>query len=327
MILSGTPIVQGIEDLYAQFRFLNWEIIGIPSYYAFRNKYCIMGGFKHREIVGYDNVDELLKLIEPYTVQVNAADVIDCPKEIIESRIVNPTKQQHKMLKDLGDPYEMSTKQGDIELMCETVLERMIRYQQITSGIFPYKIEEFKDPTTGKIKKKYSYEYVEGKNPKIDATMDVIDEIRPESKAIIWARFKPERDEIRKRLKERFGANSYVTYAGETPKDQRKATIKRFQNDPDTRFIVCSQQSAARGQEFSVADTHIYVSRTFSYDDWKQSKARTNSSKQKSKSVLLVIILMKHEVEQSLSDALANKQSLAQFVNETISKLIKKGQR
>ena len=42
LILTGTPITQGIQDLYAQFRFLDWKILGHKSFFSFRNRYCIM---------------------------------------------------------------------------------------------------------------------------------------------------------------------------------------------------------------------------------------------------------------------------------------------
>ena len=43
LILTGTEVTQGIEDLYSQFKFLNWKIVGHKSFFTFRNRYCIIG--------------------------------------------------------------------------------------------------------------------------------------------------------------------------------------------------------------------------------------------------------------------------------------------
>ena len=58
-ILTGTPITKGPEDLFAQFKFLNPDILGFTAFYKFRARYCIMGGFENRQIIAYQNIEEL----------------------------------------------------------------------------------------------------------------------------------------------------------------------------------------------------------------------------------------------------------------------------
>ena len=64
-ILTGTPVTKGAEDVYAQFKFLNPQILGYDSFYSFRARYCIMGGFENRQVVSYNNLEEL-ESIYPY---------------------------------------------------------------------------------------------------------------------------------------------------------------------------------------------------------------------------------------------------------------------
>lgn len=42
-ILTGTPITKNVTDVYAQFKFLDPQILGYDSFYSFRNQYCVMG--------------------------------------------------------------------------------------------------------------------------------------------------------------------------------------------------------------------------------------------------------------------------------------------
>ena len=46
MMLTGTPIAKDLTEEWAQFKWLDENIIGIRYLTAFRNEYCIMGGFE-----------------------------------------------------------------------------------------------------------------------------------------------------------------------------------------------------------------------------------------------------------------------------------------
>jgi hypothetical protein len=62
--LTGTPVTKGPEDVFSQFKFLDPYILGYESFYSFRARYCIMGGFEQKQIVGYEHVDELIKMLK-----------------------------------------------------------------------------------------------------------------------------------------------------------------------------------------------------------------------------------------------------------------------
>ena len=60
LILSGTPVQNNAIDIYSQYRFLDSSVFG-TNYYAFRGRYAIMGGFNQKQIVGYRDLDTLIK--------------------------------------------------------------------------------------------------------------------------------------------------------------------------------------------------------------------------------------------------------------------------
>ncbi len=64
VIMTGSPITNSPEDLYAQCNFLNHELLGFSSIYTFRARYCQMqrlsfGGRSFNKVVGYKNLEEL----------------------------------------------------------------------------------------------------------------------------------------------------------------------------------------------------------------------------------------------------------------------------
>lgn len=65
-ILTGRPMTQGPHDLWGQLR-----LIGAydRSYYAFRNRFCQMGGWQNRQVIGAQNTEELARIMEPWTFQ------------------------------------------------------------------------------------------------------------------------------------------------------------------------------------------------------------------------------------------------------------------
>lgn len=305
LILTGTPITQGIEDLFGQFKFLDWKIIGMKSQFAFNNRYCVMGGFEGRNIVGYRNVVELMENIKPFVYQITADEVYDPLEKIREKAHVEPTKEQKRMFDELGDPFQMSTIQGDNLLEVETVLERMTRYQQIASGLFPYWDE---------LDQCYKVEPIRGKNPKIEAMLDVISKMRPETKVIVWATFQPEIRFISEALASQYGADSVCEYHGQNV-EVRGEEYQRFKTSPEARFFV-TNKSGSKSLELSAASAHVFVSRSFSYETNKQAEARTNSGKQVSKGILYFDIVMNHKIDKMIHAAYARKQSMADYVRE-----------
>lgn len=303
MIMTGTPITQGIEDLYSQFRFLNWQILGQKSYYAFKGRYCISGGFQMKRIVGYRDVDKVIQKVSPFIYQISTEDAIGIPDEVFEPIYVEQSPTQKRLLKELGDPYDMSTSMGDIELEVETILERMIRYQQIVGGHFPFK--------EGKT---YNVKSIDGNNPKMDALVGFVETIPEDQKVIIWARFVPELAAIAEAFPDS------IVFKGGMTDVEREHAQREFIREGGPRFWIASQQASARGVELAAASVHIFYSNSFSYDDRKQASMRTSSSAQKSKSILYVDIIMDHKIDKQIVDALQRKKDIADYVTEEIKR-------
>jgi len=308
LILTGTSVTQGIQDLYAQFRFLNWKIIGQKSYFTFARRYCIMGGFDDRKIIGYIGIPELLARIAPYTISCTKKQMMDLPPKVFEKQILEPSTEQKKALKELGDPFQMSTVVDNKLLEVETILERMTRFQQIVGGHFPYK--EGKDAMIMRMP---------GKNPKMDALISVIGDLPEDTKVIIWSRFRPEAEWIVEELNKKW-PNQTVTYNGGTPQDERKKILEDFQTDRNVRFFVSNPAMGGIGITLTAATYTIYYSNTFSLEDRMQSEDRNHRKGQDCK-VTYIDLVMNHNIDKSMINALRNKKEIADFVSEHLQNI------
>jgi SNF2 family DNA or RNA helicase len=306
-ILTGTPITQGMQDLYAQFAFLDKNIIGQKSYFGFQNRYCTMGGFEGRKITGYKHINEIMDLVAPHTYIVKKDDVLDLPPKVYESITVKPSKEQARILKDVGDAHIMGAQMGDLDLEVETVLERMIRYQQIVGGMFPYDEEDGTHGITP----------ISGPNPKLDAMCDMIKDLDVNAKVIIWARFVPEQRMIAEYLNNFFGP-SVAWYSAGATTSERKQMIEDFQDPHSTcRFFLSNPTMGGIGLTLTAASYVIYYSNSFSLEDRLQSEDRAHRKGQ-TKSVTYIDIMMDHKIDRDIVAAIKSKKSVADYVESSI---------
>ncbi len=307
-ILNGTPITQGMEDLYAQFKFLDWEILGYATYAEFKAAHVISIELeKHEKVVGYRNVPALMQKISPWCFLLKTEDVFDLPPKIYEQRFVKPSLSQLKVMKQLSDDMEAEDA-GDV-LEVKSTLERMTRYQQITGGFFPHE-----DNAALK-----TIRPISGENPKLEDMMEVIEELPANKKAIIWARFRPEIALIVDRLHKKHGHAAVAQFHGGMTGSERTVENDRFQNDATCRFMVSNQQIGARGQTWTAASYELFFSNTFSYDDREQAESRAwGRVSDINNSVVYIDFILDHKNDRMITDAIARKMDVAALVAEQL---------
>ena len=307
--LTGTPVSQGIEDLFSQIQFLDWKILGAQTFMSFRSRYCVMGGFEGRKIVGYQNVPELMETLSPYAHYLRKKDVFkDIPDKIFQEVVVQPTTEQKKATLDLKQLMKATV--GDHEIKVKTVLERMTRYQQIVGGLLPYLDDEGEFQVT----------WMPGDNPKLDAMEEIISDLPNDAKVIIWAKFRPEIEVICRRLHDKFGGGSFVEFHGGVESESRAESTKRFMEEPDVRFIVSNQATGGMGQTLTAANYSLYYSNSFSYQDRVQSEDRAHGRLSAlTNKVTFIDIRMNLPVDKAVKNALSRKTSVAEFVGEALA--------
>ncbi len=302
IILNGTPIAVGMEDLWSQYEFLDPNIIGSGDYWSYKTRYVTMGGYEGKQIVGYQNVEELMKLIEPYTVEVGK-DVLDLPPKVMKVRYVTATAEQKKLLKLIKRGY--SDDMADPTIKVDNVLERVLRWRQVVGGWLPRQ-----DPVTEEVILEPLKE-----NPKMDSFMELIADNFHGSKFIIWSPFVHEIEYIHDKLIEKYGPGSSMKYYGKTEKSERSAIEDAYCNDPHMRFFVANMQTAGLGLTLISGenDVMIYYSGTNAYIDRAQSEDRAHRIGQKN-SVVVVDMVMERTVDEVMLAAMAEKMSIEEYI-------------
>lgn len=299
LILSGTPVQNNAMDIWSQYRFLDRTIFG-DSYYAFRGRYAVMGGFECKQITGYKNLDELVKKEHSIAFRVTKEEAVDLPEQTFETRYIELSKKERKL-------YDMLRKNSYAELAnggqitAATVLTKLLRLQQLTGGFL------VKDDAT-------KPEQIS--TAKLDALKDIILDyvVDDGKKLVIFARFLAEVKAIIKLAEKVLPADKKaVSIYGDIKKEERGSIVAKFQTDKDTVLFIGQIDTAGTGITLTAADTCVYYSKNFNYATYEQSLSRIHRLGQRNKCTYIDLVVS-DSVDETITKALREKENLAKTV-------------
>lgn len=289
LILTGTPIQNNPLDFYSQYKFLDESIFG-PSYYAFRAKYAIMGGYGNHQITGYRNLPELVSKAHSIAFRVTKAEALDLPETVDETRYVELESAAVKIYENIEDESYTELLKG--EVTARNVLTQLLRLQQVTGG--------FIRPDEGGPAQQVS-------EAKLRVLEEIVDEVMESGKkVVVFARFLPEIAAITGMLERKRIGFSYIT--GEV-KDRGEA-VRRFQEEGECRVFVAQLQTAGLGITLHAADTAVFYSLDFNMANYAQSKARIHRIGQRN-TCTYIHLVVKGTVDEKVLKALERKEDLA----------------
>ena len=290
-ILTGTPITKNAADVYAQFKFLDPQILGYNSFYSFRNQYCVMGGFEQRQIIAYRNLDELTRNIEGHSFRVLKKDCLDLPPKIYQRHFVDMSERQRKLYTTMKKGF-IAELQGNV-IEAPEAITRLLRLQQILCGWFPTENERVQP--------------IDEKNPRIEALKDILEGIN--TKAIIWARFRADIRAI-----ERLLGDLAVSYHGGVDSDARELAIERFQ-EGDAKYFIGTPQAGGIGLTLTAAEYAIYYSNSFDLEQRLQSEDRCHRIGTKN-NVTYIDIECQKSIDSKIIKALRDKKNIADVITK-----------
>lgn len=256
-IMTGTPIAKDLTDEWAQLKWMDESVLGMKYVTAFRSKYCIMGGFEGRQVIGQRNMDEFRSRVDPVSYRVTKSALGLIPPRFRDWSF-DLTPEQKRMMAEVRKTLEAQCDDGSM-VEAATATVAFSKAQQISNGFF---FDE-----DGEIQWIMPID----KNPRIIALRECIEGI--DGKAIIWGRFRADFAAICEAL-ERDG-HTYVEYHGGTPDAARAAAKESFLREGGARFFVANPASAGTGLNLQGLCTNaIYYSNSFNAIDRWQSQDR-----------------------------------------------------
>ena len=299
-LLSGAPIVNNAMDAWAQLFMLDAKVNSNP--YAFRNKYCIMGGYMNKQIIGAMNEDTLTKRMNEVGFIAKKKDWTDLPDKLYTRREFDHgaavAKHYGQMRKDLVTAIE------DDVISADMVLVQLGKLQQISSGFIMN--EDAK-----------AINIIEpGKNRKIKLLFEIIEEIP--SKILIFCRFKQSIKNIIEVLSDK--TILYTALTGGMSLDEIKTHKDQF-NEGQAKLMVCQVQAAMYGHTLLGPEDNPCHNTVFFENDYNLNariQAEDRNHRFGQKFPVTYHDLIGSDMDRVILNALSKKLSIAEAIVKDI---------
>ena len=290
IIMTGTPYNDGYERLYSMIRFFNPKqpananahpLCAVLGHYNdFLNDFCHTYELSRgvRIVNGYKNLDHLAWRLEPYALQIKAADVLDLPA-IVERVYTVP------LMGSVKKAYKSLDKESVIEydgeyLTATHLLAKIIRLQQLaTCGLMVS--DDGQEIVFGGIEKR------------LDALKMLVDSIQ--EPLVIFTRFKRDVELIKGVLKE-----PVHLLTGNTDNHDEWRQGKG-------RILIANIGAGSEGVRLERARHMVFWSVGYSNTQFEQAKARIIRAGQKSKTVWLHYIVSEDTIDETIYKTLNGK--------------------
>lgn len=311
-ILSGSPVLNSPMDLFFQFLIMDGGATFGRNFFIFRARFFIdknAGMPKERYfpnwVVRPGAVEEMNELIFRSGMRVTKAECLDLPEELSVTMKCAMTPAQAKNYKEMKQDYITFVDENSAS--ANLAIVKALRLMQITSGFLPL------NPTgdEGDVAK-----VVYEKAPKREALKELLEELTPHSKVIVWAVWKENYATIRS-VCEELGVGC-VEVHGSISRREQDENVARFKSDASVRVFIGHPGSGGIGINLTCAPYSVFYSRTFSLEHWLQARARNHRGGQTQK-VTHFDLVCEGTIDELVQQKLATKLDMSESLLRDIS--------
>lgn len=281
--LTGTPAPNGPDTVYGLFRALDTGVFG-SSHDAFRQRYCVMGGYEKHQIISYQNMDDYNKRFYSITVHADRS-VLTLPPAVTVQRTASLSPQALKIYKQLEKDLVAQIGHGTVT--AANGLVKLLRLSQLTGGwLTP-------DPDI----------FNEGSNEpqcvdheKMDLLYDVLDDLPKEEPVAVFYRFTQDAECIKEVCRQQ--SRAYCELSG------RVNQLKKWQDNGQVLAVQIA--TGGLGVDLTRAAYCVYYSVGYSLSEYEQSLARIHRPGQ-DRAVTYIQLVMAGTVDERVYAALQAK--------------------
>jgi hypothetical protein len=303
-LLSGLATPRSPLDLFYQFEFLDWKILGFRSWYVFRAHIAFMKiqylGGRSVQVIDKEKgnngfrpgaIEELHELIEPHSFRVPFRPKVPSTYSIRE---VELTKEQKKAYNEIKE-FATTQLENSAHVTATVVIAQIMRLHQVLCG--HVRDEEGNEHEIPELR--------------TAALMELLEDYS--GKAVIWCSYDYNVRKISVALKAEYGEESTARFWGGNLKT-REQEAKSFLNNPACRFMIATPDAGRFGQTWSNADLAIYFSSKDNLDHRDQSEQRTMGV-EKNRGVDNIDLIVADTIEMKILHSLRNKINMATVIN------------
>lgn len=280
--LTGTPMPHSPLDIWAQFRAIAPAVLP-RSFWAFRNRYAVMGGYQGKQVTGYQNLPDLQARLAPYTYRVRTDDVLTLPDAVDEHRYCLLAPRAQRVYHDLEQ--DLVARIGDGVVTASNALTLLLRLAQVANGFVS-------DADTGALRQVGT--------EKADLLRDLLEDLPAEEPLVVFGRFVEDLETI--------GRVTRATGRTCAELSGRCNDLARWQ-EGGADVLAVQLRAGGLGVDFTRARIQVYFALDYSLGDYLQTRARIRRPGQ-SRSVTYVHLLAAGTVDEKVATALAARQEV-----------------
>lgn len=289
LLLTGTPITNNVQDLYAQMYFLSPKILGYNSFYSFAANHLEYSEKYPGMVVRAHNTEYISKKIAPYIYQVTKEECLSLPIKLY--------KRLYFSMTDLQREY-YSLAKTEILANCEefdsyTLFQLFSALQQIVSGF------------SNKYSKKFS------DNPRLELLLDFANRIN--DNAIIWCKYRYSLEAISLAL----SGKCSIIHGGQSDKE-RKNQLSDFGSN--NQFLVAMLGVGSHGLNLIQANTAIFYENSFNYAQRIQAEDRCHRIGQ-NQNVLYVDLICANSIDTRIVESIDKKENLIDSFKKEVERV------
>lgn len=307
VILSGTPIEQCPQDLWAQFRFALPDVFG-RRWEPFAEQWFRKTGYMGYKLKFREQLmPKFLKLIEPHIWRVTKREVLDLPPLTYKRATVEMLGEQARVYREITE--HMVCDVGGGTVTCDMAITQLIRQQQVCGGFVRLDPTEEERETARRLKKKK----VKGRLVYLGSAkarrLKSILLAGDQTPVVVFCKYREELATIVKVCMDLGLAFGIVS--GKTRKT-RTWTIDSFQAG-ELDVLVCQIRAGGVGIDLFAANVAIFYSCTFSSIDFEQAVCRLHRNGQL-RAVTVWLIQAANAVDEEIWSALLLKRSVTRLI-------------
>jgi SNF2 family DNA or RNA helicase len=302
-LANGSPINNNIIDLYAPFSILDKNVIGCQNWWQFRNRYCTMGGFQGRQIVGYRDIPQLQQRLAPFILRRLKEDCLDLPPKIYSVQEIPLSEKTWAAYKEFSK--EMLTwLDSRTPMLTMNAMVKIIRLSQLTSGIAGGLNRSYELMKAMGLTEESVFTFDEQHEDALDSEIDhpdvkIISEEKhawitnwlcdrvdddPSFRVIFWCRFRKEQEVLKSLIESSIPHCNVLRIYGGMKRIVREDTVHQFNSTANSSPTVLLAQPRAGGLGLNLQANcawAVYISNDYSLLTRQQSEDRIHRAGQK----------------------------------------------
>ena len=300
-LLTGTPIVNKIEDLYPLIKIIDptmYDVIGFRERYM-KVKECkknINGKIiKFPLILGYKNTDEIKKRLKPFMIRRTKDEIIsELPKVTIKTLEIELSKEEREYYDKLKQDYKNSFRASSLlgNKITPEILNWFMKAQLICDSMELVEESNIK------------------KSSKLEELIKTVNDNIEENKVVIFTKFRKMLHIIEREL----AKYKPLIIHGDVKDIDRQKAIDEFRNNPERRLFISTLAAGGVGINLTVGDKNDIT--MILYDRW-YSAALNNQAISRSfrmgqeRPIEVIILRCKDTIEEHIEKIWANKELIS----------------